>query len=158
MAEHKAKTAGLNIQWCHGNAEETGFPEASFDLVTASLLFHETPPTAAKSILRECFRILTAGGEVLILDGNQKTLRQVDWLTEVFEEPYIKDYAASSINAWMGAEGFEAVQTKDLFWVHQVTQGIKPIPAKDNWTRSHQVSTSSTVDDFGSEGFTAPAF
>jgi ubiquinone/menaquinone biosynthesis C-methylase UbiE len=158
MAEHKAKTAGLNIQWGHANAEETGFPEASFDLVTASLLFHETPPTAAKSILRECFRILTAGGEVLILDGNQKTLRQVDWLTEVFEEPYIKDYAASSIDAWMGAEGFEAVQTKDLFWVHQVTQGIKPIPAKDNWRRSHQVSTSSTVDDFGSEGFTAPAF
>jgi ubiquinone/menaquinone biosynthesis C-methylase UbiE len=158
MAEHKAKTAGLNIQWCHGNAEETGFPEASFELVTASLLFHETPPTAAKSILRECFRILTAGGEVLILDGNQKTLRQVDWLTEVFEEPYIKDYAASSVDAGMGSAGFEAVQTKDLFWVHQVTQGIKPIPAKDNWTRSHQVSTSSTVDDFGSEGFPAPAF
>ena len=158
MAEHKAKTAGLNIQWCHGNAEETGFPEASFDLVTASLLFHETPPTAAKSILREGFRILTAGGEVLILDGNQKTLRQVDWLTEVFEEPYIKDYAASSVDAGMGAAGFEAVQTKDLFWVHQVTQGIKPIPAKDKWARSHQVSTSSTVDDFGSEGFPAPAF
>jgi SAM-dependent methyltransferase len=26
MADHKAKTAGLDIQWRHGNAEETGFP------------------------------------------------------------------------------------------------------------------------------------
>jgi hypothetical protein len=33
----------------------------------------------------------------------------VDWLTEVFEEPYIKDYAAGNLDAWMGAAGFEAV-------------------------------------------------
>ena len=158
MADHKAKTAGLNIQWRHGNAEETGFPDASFDVVTASLLFHETPPTATKSILRECFRLLMPGGEVLILDGNQKTLRQVDWLTEVFEEPYIKDYAAGSVDAWMGAAGFEAVQTKDLFWVHQVTHGMKPIPAQDKCGPAQQVSTSSTLDDFGSDGIPAPAF
>jgi ubiquinone/menaquinone biosynthesis C-methylase UbiE len=159
MADHKAKAAGLNIQWRHGNAEETGFPDASFDLVTASLLFHETPPTASKSILRECFRLLTAGGEVLILDGNQKTLRQVDWLTEVFEEPYIKDYAAGSVDAWMGAAGFEVVQTKDLFWIHQVAQGMKPIPAENYSARVQQVPTSSPLDDdFGSEGVPAPAF
>ena len=158
MADHKATTAGLNIQWCHGNAEETGFPDASFEVVTASLLFHETPPTATKSILRECFRLLTPGGEVLILDGNQKTLRQVDWLTEVFEEPYIKDYASGNVDAWMGAAGFEAVQTKDLFWVHQVTHGMKPIPAQDKCAPAPQVSTSSTLDDFGSNGIPAPAF
>ena len=158
MADRKAKTMGLNVQWRHGKAEETGFPDASFELVTASLLFHETPPTATKSILRECFRLLVPGGEVLILDGNQKTLRQVDWLTEVFEEPYIKDYATGNLDAWMGAGGFEAVQTKDLFWVHQVTQGIKPIPVEDNRATAQQASTSSTIDDFGSEGFPAPAF
>ena len=158
MAAHKAETAQLTIQWRHGKAEETGFTDASFDLVTASLLFHETPPTATKSILRECFRLLVPGGEVLILDGNQKTLRQVDWLTEVFEEPYIKDYATGNLDAWMGAGGFEAVQTKDLFWVHQVTKGIKPIPVEDNRATAQQASTSSTIDDFGSEGFPAPAF
>lgn len=159
MADHKAKAGGLNIQWCHGNAEETGLPDASFDLVTVSLLFHETPPTVAKSILRECFRLLMPGGEVLILDGNQKTIRQVDWLTEVFEEPYIKDYAAGSVDAWMGAAGFEVVQTKDLFWVHQVTHGMKPIPVKDNCSTAQQVASSSTLEDvFGSEGVPAPAF
>lgn len=158
MADQKAKTADLNIQWRHGNAEETGFPTASFDLVTASLLFHETPPTAAKSILRECFRLLMPGGEVLILDGNQKTLRQADWLTEVFEEPYIKTYAAGSVDAWMGAAGFEGIQTKDLWWVHQITSGIKPIPVQDNCVPQQQVVTSNRLDDFGSEGVPAPAF
>jgi ubiquinone/menaquinone biosynthesis C-methylase UbiE len=157
MADHKAKAVGLDVQWRHGKAEETGFPDASFDLVTASLLFHETPPSVTQSILRECFRLLTTGGEVLILDGNQKTIRQVDWLTEVFEEPYIKAYAAGNLDAWMGAAGFEAVQTKDVFWVQQVTQGMKPIPV-EGYSAAQQVSTSSTLDDFGSEGFPAPAF
>lgn len=158
MADYKAKKAALDIQWCHGNAEATGFPDASFDVVTASLLFHETPPQVAESILRECFRLLVPGGQVLILDGNQKTLRQVEWLTEIFEEPYIKAYATGSVDAWMGAAGFRAVQTKDLWWVHQVTQGVKPISAEDRDAIAQQVSVSSFADDFGSEGIPAPAF
>jgi ubiquinone/menaquinone biosynthesis C-methylase UbiE len=158
MAEYKAKAAGLTIEWRHGNAEETGLPDASFDLVTASLLFHETPSAVAKTILRESFRLLIPGGEVLILDGNQKTLRQVDWLTEVFEEPYIKDYAAQSVEAGMGAAGFEAVQTHDHWWMHQVTQGIKPIRANNPAATSQQTFTSNTPQDFGSQGTPAPAF
>lgn len=126
-AEHKAKAAGLDIQWVYGNAEHTGFPDASFDLVTASLLFHETPPQVSQSILRESFRLLTVGGEVLILDGNQKTLRHLDWLNNVFEEPYIRDFAAGSVDAWMGAAGFEAVRTQDLWLIHQVNRGVKPL-------------------------------
>ncbi|MCA1992506.1 MAG: class I SAM-dependent methyltransferase [Coleofasciculus sp. S288] len=158
MADHKAKIAGLTIEWRHGNAEETGFADGYFDVVAASLLFHETPPAATKSILRECFRVLIPGGQVVILDGNQKTLRQTDWLTEIFEEPYIKDYAAGNVDAWMGAAGFEAVQTTDWWWVHQVTQGIKPLPVEDSATASQRVSANFTQDDFGSEGFPAPAF
>ncbi len=126
-AEHKAKAAGLDIKWRHGNAEQTGFPEASFDLVTAALLFHETPAAVTQAILRESFRLLTVGGEVLILDGSQKTLRSLDWLNNVFEEPYIRDFAAGSLDAWMGKAGFEAVQSDELWLLHQVTRGVKPL-------------------------------
>jgi ubiquinone/menaquinone biosynthesis C-methylase UbiE len=131
VADIKAQTAGCNIQWCHRNAESVGFPDASFDLVTASLLFHETPPAVSQAILRESFRLLGVGGQVVILDGNQKTLRQTQWLTDIFEEPYIKSYATGSIDAWMGAAGFLSVQTQDHWWVHQVTQGVKPLPGQD---------------------------
>lgn len=130
VAEHKAEQAKLAIQWRHGNAEHTGFPDAAFDLVTASLLFHETPPAVSQAILRECYRLLTVGGEVVILDGNQKTLRQTEWLTQIFEEPYIQAFAGGSVDAWMGAAQFEAVQTHDLWLIHQITRGVKPLPFK----------------------------
>jgi len=127
VADHKATQAGLKIEWQQGNAERTRFPDASFDLVTASLLFHETPPAIAATILQESYRLLTPGGEVLILDGNQKTLRQTEWLTQIFEEPYIQAYATGSIDAWMGAAGFGAIQTQDFWWIHQVSRGVKPL-------------------------------
>lgn len=128
VAEHKAAQAGLEIQWQHGNAEHTGLPDDSFDLITASLLFHETPPAVSQAILQESYRLLTVGGEVAILDGNQKMLRQTEWLTQIFEEPYIQAYADGSVDAWMGAARFEAVQTQDLWWLHQITRGVKPLP------------------------------
>ncbi len=164
-AEHKAQTAGLDIHWRHGDAEYTRFPDASFDVVTASLLFHETPSAVSQSILRESFRLLKTGGEVLILDGSQKTLRQMEWLNNIFEEPYIRTFAAGSVDAWMGAAGFEAVQTQDLWWIHQVTRGVKPILDEDSSAAvsSNRQScepytpTPTTISDHDLEGFPAPA-
>ncbi|MFH7023945.1 MAG: class I SAM-dependent methyltransferase [Heteroscytonema crispum UTEX LB 1556] len=161
-AEHKATNAGLDIHWRHGNAEKTGFPDNSFDLVTVALLFHETPPTVSQAILHESFRLLTVGGQILILDGNQKTLRQLEWLNDVFEEPYIRDYAAGSVDASMGAAGFAAVQTHDVWWVNQVTSGVKPIAAEDlnvqrNVRQYAPASGDSTLDNGDWQGFPSPA-
>ena len=127
VAQDKAQTANLDISFCHGLAEATGFPSSSFDLVTASLLFHELPPAIARDILRECFRLLRSGGEVLILDGNQPVLRSVPWLMEVFEEPYIKAFAQNSLDADLSAIGFGAIETEAIWLIHQVTRGVKPI-------------------------------
>lgn len=159
-AEHKAQAAGLDIKWRHGDAEHTGFPDASFDVVTASLLFHETPPHVSASILRESFRLLTVGGEALILDGNQTTLRHLDWLNNIFEEPYIRAFAAGSVDAWMGAAGFEAVQTQNFWVIHQVTRGVKPIP-EDTFrsvaTARRNVHPNIGTPDDELQGFPAPA-
>ncbi|AFZ36644.1 Methyltransferase type 11 [Stanieria cyanosphaera PCC 7437] len=129
MADYKAKQAGLNIQWQHGKAEATPFANQQFDLVTASLLFHETPPAISQAILQECFRLLVPGGQVIILDGNQKTLRHTEWLTNIFEEPYIQAYAASSVDAWLGAAGFVNIRTEEVWLTNQVSWGQKPIPS-----------------------------
>ncbi len=128
VAADKAMQANLAIDFKQANAEQTGFPDASFDLVTATLLFHEMPPLAACNILQEAFRLLKSGGEVLILDGNQSTLHQTDWLTQIFEEPYIHDYASGSVDAWMATAGFGEVCTEEVWWVNQVTRGVKPLP------------------------------
>jgi ubiquinone/menaquinone biosynthesis C-methylase UbiE len=138
MAEYKAKQLGLALEWIHGKAEATKFENQQFDLVTASLLFHETPPAISQAILKECFRLLVPGGQVIILDGNQKTLRHTEWLTNVFEEPYIQAYAAASVDAWLGAAGFENIRTEEVWWTNQVSWGYKPIPVK-NCTQEPQV-------------------
>ncbi len=149
---HKSQSAGLDINWQQGNAEHTSFADASFDLVTASLLFHETPTTATQAILDECFRLLVPGGQVLILDGNQKTLRQLEWLHNIFEEPYIHEYANSSNDANMGAAGFAAVRTEDVWFINQLTSGIKPISAENAYVPP---SVDSTLDN--NLGFPSPA-
>jgi len=131
VAEQKARDAGLAIEFRHGAAELTGYSDRSFDMVTASLLFHETPPAIAQAILKESYRLLRPGGQALILDGCQATLRQATWLTDIFEEPYIKDYAAGSVDAWMGTAGFDAIRTDEFWWVHQVTRGLKPLPLQE---------------------------
>jgi ubiquinone/menaquinone biosynthesis C-methylase UbiE len=127
MAEYKSQQApGAQApQWRHGNAAATGLAADSFDLVTAALLFHETPPDTAQAILVEAHRLLRTGGEILILDGNQKALRQADWLTQIFEEPYIQDYAQGSLDAALGSAGFGQVRTEEHWLVHQVTSGLK---------------------------------
>ncbi len=146
---HKSQDAGLNIKWQQGNAEHTSFADTSFDLVTASLLLHETPSTVAQNILHECFRLLVPGGQILILDGSQRTLRQMEWLNNMFEEPYIYEYAADSTDANMGAAGFAAVRTEDVWFTSQLTSGIKPTPVKDTATRA-SFNLSSFDNSFGS--------
>ena len=72
-----------SIQWVHAAAESTGLPKESFDLVSASLMFHELPATAAQEIVTEARRLLRPGGYLAIMDMNPQS--------EVFQKmpPYI---------------------------------------------------------------------
>lgn len=128
VAAEKARSRGVTVKWQHGLAEATGFEAEQFDLVTAAFLFHETPPQISRLILQECCRLLKPGGQVLMLDGNQRVLRRADWLIKLSKEPYSQVYAAGNVQAWMDAAGFDATQTKAVGWIHQVNSGVKPIP------------------------------
>ena len=144
MADHKARAAAVEVTFRHGNAMATGLPAAAFDVVCATLLFHETPPAVAKTILAEAFRLLTPGGQLLVLDGNQRTLRATDWLSTIFEEPFIRDYSQGNVDAWLGYAGFEAVRTKDVFWLNQLSSARKPLPVAE---RSEATAETSGEDD-----------
>ncbi|MBE9044273.1 class I SAM-dependent methyltransferase [Pleurocapsales cyanobacterium LEGE 10410] len=127
MAEYKAQQAGLNIRWLHSLAEATNFADGEFDVVTASLLLHETPTHISQAILKEAFRLLKPGGQIIILDGHQKTLRNTTWLADIFEEPYIREYAAGSVDAWLGKAGFSKILTEDVWWTNQLSTGVKSV-------------------------------
>ncbi|WP_299411092.1 class I SAM-dependent methyltransferase [Acaryochloris sp. IP29b_bin.148] len=127
-AQHKSQQAQLQIHWQHGLAENTGLAEQRFDVVTICMVFHEMPPRISRLILQECRRLLKPGGQLIILDGNQKRLRHTDWLIRLFREPYATVYAQESVQDWMIAAGFERVHTQYLGWIHQLTTGICPHP------------------------------
>ncbi len=161
-ASHKAENMNLDISWRHGNAEKTGLPENSFDLVTATFLFHETPPAVSQIILHESFRLLIPGGQALILDANQKNLQHLEWLNDILEEPYIRDYGGGSVDTWMEAAKFGAVCTEDVWWLHQLTSGIKPISSlyetvQTQSLKNTPISRDDTVDDNGSQGVAFPS-
>lgn len=159
IADNKANSAGLEIIWRHSNAEKTAFPNAAFDLVTASLLFREIPTTVSRAIVQECFRLLVAGGQVLLLDVNQKALRQLEWLNEAIEEPYLREYAAFNLDESMEQVGFATLPTQDVWWIHQITSGVKPL-AKENVTIHKQVrqDVSKSTDNGDLEDLGSPVF
>ena len=67
-AHKRAAQKGLTINHRQGVAEDTHFPDGHFDLVTATILFHEVPDDAAFHILEEAWRILAPGGLLVIGD------------------------------------------------------------------------------------------
>lgn len=85
------------IQWLHSAAESTGLPDNSCDLVTAFLLFHELPRTAAIEIIKEARRVLRPGGYLAIMDSNPKAegyVKMPSYILTLLKstEPYIDDY------------------------------------------------------------------
>lgn len=65
----RANAMGVAIHLSQQNAEHTDFPDAYFDVVTSSLMFHETSTRAAPAIFRECHRILKPGGVMIHWDA-----------------------------------------------------------------------------------------
>ncbi len=125
VADQKAQQAGLSIHWHHGLSESTPWEDQSFDLVTASFLFHEMPPTISQAVLQESFRLLKPRGQILILDGSQPLLRHLGWLIDLFREPYSRTYAAGCVEDWLTSAGFGDVQSQHLGLIHQITTGYR---------------------------------
>jgi len=68
LAHRKTERLGKKIAFQQRAAERTGFPDASFDLVTATMLIHEQPMPVMRTTLAEMYRLLRPGGRIAILD------------------------------------------------------------------------------------------
>jgi ubiquinone/menaquinone biosynthesis C-methylase UbiE len=97
VAKHNARDKP--IDWVHAAAEETGLPEQSFDLVSACLMFHELPQSAAEAIISEANRLLRPGGYLAIMDMNPRsqvfqTMPPYVMTLLKSTEPYLDEYFA----------------------------------------------------------------
>ena len=68
VAKAKAAKAGADVDFRIALVEALPFPEATFDLVTSSLMLHHLPDALKRAGLAEIRRVLTPGGRFLALD------------------------------------------------------------------------------------------
>lgn len=112
MAHAKLEHLGIPARLLQRDAERTGLPDGSFDLVFAQILFHEVPKDVAPRILAEALRLLRPGGLMVVADVEPyATLDPFDryihdWQTENNEEPFWRDYGESDYPAMLREVGY----------------------------------------------------
>ena len=102
------------IKWVHAAAESTGLPDNSFDLVSACLVFHELPATAARAIITEARRLLRSGGYLTIMDMNPQSpvfKKMPSYVLTLLKstEPYLDQYFTLDLEQIFTEAGFTVV-------------------------------------------------
>ncbi|MEE3715169.1 class I SAM-dependent methyltransferase [Tumidithrix elongata RA019] len=100
------------IDWVHAAAESTGFADASFDLVSIFLVYHELPQTAAIEIIKEAKRILRPQGHLAIMDMNPQSeiyAKMPPYILTLLKstEPYLDEYFALDLQQAIETAGFK---------------------------------------------------
>lgn len=67
-AHKRALDMGREVTFMQRLAEETGLPDAHFDIITAHIIFHEMPPEITKRVVAEAMRMLRPGGIFVVID------------------------------------------------------------------------------------------
>jgi ubiquinone/menaquinone biosynthesis C-methylase UbiE len=131
LAVARQRDVHREIEWIHGKAEQTHFPDASFDLVTLQFVTHELPGEASQAIFQEVWRLLRPGGCLAIVDNNPESpviqnLPPVLFTLMKSTEPWSDEYYTFDIQGAMQAVGFEKLMTVASDPRHRTILGQKP--------------------------------
>ncbi|MEH2463686.1 class I SAM-dependent methyltransferase [Nostoc sp.] len=112
VASYRAGQRQAKINWLHAQAESTGLPDASFDLVSIFLMCHELPQSATRQIFAEMRRVLRPGGYLAIMDMNPKSevyQKMPAYILTLLKstEPYLDEYFALDIEQAIVEAGFQ---------------------------------------------------
>ncbi len=129
-AQAQERTDETPIEWVHAQAEQTGLPEGSVDLVSSCLMFHELPASAAKEILAEAYRLVRPGGHFAIMDMNPQSevyRKMPPYVLTLLKstEPYLDQYFALDMAEAFEGAGFERPTITQNTPRHRVIVGRK---------------------------------
>jgi ubiquinone/menaquinone biosynthesis C-methylase UbiE len=112
LGRRMATDREVAIVWKQGAAEELPYDDASFDLVTVTMVYHEMPVGAIHQAMAETYRILRPGGMLAALENRiiGDPLRDVlgAWHSDVIEEPYANPFRAERFDVLASAVGLDA--------------------------------------------------
>lgn len=125
---------GGAVGWRHALAERTGLPADSFDLVSASFIFHELPAAATADVLAEAVRLLRPGGVFALTDNDPRSaviqgLPPLLFTLMKSTEPHSDQYYAHDVEGAMRAAGLVEVESVATDPRHRAVVGRLPAAA-----------------------------
>lgn len=106
-AGRKAARAGVSIQFDQGFGDELPYPEASFDRVISSFMFHHLPAEEKVKTLRAVHRVLKPGGRLHMVDFERPESGAQGFLARLFHSSErMKDNSESRVLSLMKEAGF----------------------------------------------------
>jgi ubiquinone/menaquinone biosynthesis C-methylase UbiE len=106
VAEHKMRSIPL-IDVRAADAEALPFADETFDVVTASLLFHELPADVSPRVLAETRRVVRPDGWLVVVEPYRIGARVLKPIP--FPEPYLKDFLQTDWDEAFRTAGFTDV-------------------------------------------------
>jgi SAM-dependent methyltransferase len=130
-AHLRAEQLGKRVHFSQQNAEQTNFPDGSFDLVVSHILLHEIPKPAIQNVLKECYRLLAPGGMMVHAEAPLFQHMDVfsafmyDWETANNNEPFWSamrdlDLQKLAIEAGFDAEKVILTSAENGVWKQQL--------------------------------------
>jgi len=103
LAEARRNVADWSgVTLAQGAAEQMPFPDAQFDFVTSTYLFHELPPRLRRRVAAEIARVLRPGGLFVLVDSLQLGDEPdydalLEHFPDSFHEPYYGSYIRENL-------------------------------------------------------------
>jgi demethylmenaquinone methyltransferase/2-methoxy-6-polyprenyl-1,4-benzoquinol methylase/phosphoethanolamine N-methyltransferase len=118
VARGKAQRKGLEIDFRIGVIEALPFPDATFDVVTSSLMMHHLPEHLQVKGLAEIYRVLKPGGRLLIADMvSPKASGGNHMMNALAMHSHVK-FGIEDLRATLKGAGFEEItQLEQRFFV-----------------------------------------
>lgn len=127
-----ASGAKERLTLVHCLAEDSKYPEESFDLVSICLVCHELPEFASRAIFKEAYRVLRPGGALAVMEMNpaspifQKVMKNpIPYTIFKSTEPYLLDYVNMDMAQAMIDAGFQAPKQLENSPRHRSVVAIK---------------------------------